>query len=232
VSARERFNEPELRRLERQNRLRVQSLQSVDDLVANVVRALARAGRLENTVIAFTSDNGFIEGQHRIFNGKLVPYTASTRVPLLVRGPGFQRGARSGALVSNIDLAPTFLDLAGAKPLVEPDGVSLVPLLEGERQPPGRGLVLENLEKATAGEQGEGGGSYALYRGLRTDRWLYVHYDDPKQGVELYDLRKDPDNLDNLAYDPKYSGVRTRLNADLERLKGCAGLACRARVAP
>ncbi|MGZ5337443.1 MAG: sulfatase/phosphatase domain-containing protein, partial [Solirubrobacterales bacterium] len=225
VSERERFNPRELQRLERQNRLRIQSLQSVDDLVANVARTLDQTGRLDNTVIAFTSDNGFIQGQHRIFNGKIVPYSSSTQVPLLVRGPGFERGTRSDALVANVDLAPTFLELARAKPLVEPDGVSLVPLLEGKRLPP-RELVLEDLESNAPGEE-EGGGSYAPYRALRTERWLYVVYDDPHQGVELYNLRKDPDNLENLAYDTHYTRVRQRLNRRLQALKDCAGDACR-----
>jgi N-acetylglucosamine-6-sulfatase len=208
----------EIDKLRRENRARVQSLQAVDDLVARVVSTLRATGRLDDTVIAFTSDNGFLQGQHRIGRGKVVPYGDSARVPLLIRGPGFRRGARSDAVVANLDLAPTFLQLAGAEPLLGPDGISLVPLLEGRAAETGRDLLLENLE---------GGEKVPPYRALRTSRWLYVDYEDGEQGVELYDLRRDPDNLDNLASHPRYARMRAKLGERLAAVRDCAATRCR-----
>jgi N-acetylglucosamine-6-sulfatase len=218
-----------IQKLEGENRTRVRSLQSVDDLVARVVGALGDTGRLENSVIAFTSDNGFLQGQHRLFRGKIVPYGDSARVPLLISGPAFRRGVSSDAVAANIDLTPTFLELAGAKPPVEPDGVSLVPLLKGQRQGTGRDLVLENLEQGSLGAEGGESpdtGRYPAYHALRTARWLYVDYQDDTQGLELYDLRADPDNLENLASRPRYARVRARLARRLAALESCAGPAC------
>jgi arylsulfatase A-like enzyme len=187
--------------------------------VARVIDALRASGRLGNTVIAFTSDNGYLQGQHRLVHAKVVPYGDSARVPLLIRGPGFERG-RSDAVVANIDLAPTFLELAGAEPMLEPDGASLVPLLRGGRADLGRDLVLENLEEGVSEK-------YAPYRALRTKFWLYVDYDAEEQGVELYDLRSDPDNLTNLASELRYDGARERLARRLAAMRDCAGAKCR-----
>ena len=210
-----------VRKLTEENRTRVKSLQAVDDLVARLVSALRATGRLDNTVIAFTSDNGYLQGQHRVVHGKVLPYGDSARVPLLIRGPGLERGARSDAVVANVDIAPTFLELAGAKPLRETDGVSLVPLLEGKRTDTGRDLVLENLEG--------GNEKFPTYAAIRTHSWLYVDYDDSSQGAELYDLRSDPDDLTNLASERRYARDRARLAKRLAALRDCAGAECRQR---
>jgi N-acetylglucosamine-6-sulfatase len=214
-------------KLTRQNRGRVQSLLSVDDMVGRIVAELRRTGQLANTVIVFTSDNGFVQGQHRIFHGKIVPYGDSPRIPLIFRGPGFLRNAKSRAVVANIDLAPTLLRLAHAEPLIPPDGISLLPLLEGKTTSTGRDLLLEDLDKTSVGEEGTGGGHYEPYQAVRTSRWLYVDYTDPRQGVELYDLRTDPDNLHNLAYDPRFAGIRLRLRRRLDAIRNCAAASCR-----
>lgn len=210
---------------------RLGALRSIDDMVGNIVRTLAQTGKLENTVIAFSSDNGYLLGQHRIFNGKIVPYGDSMRVPLILRGPGFQRGAQSRAVAANLDLAPTFLQLAQARALLPPDGISLLPILEGKASGTGRDLLLENYISSSAAEGGASasglGDKYEPYKALRTSRWLYVVYADPHQGIELYDLSRDPDNLHNLAYDPRYAGVRNRLNRRLDAIKSCAGPSCR-----
>lgn len=117
--------------LDMQYRLRLQSLQAVDEMVAALVRALRNTGRLGNTYIFFTSDNGYHLGQHRMRAGKYTPYEEDIRVPLLVRGPGVPAGRTIDAFVENVDFAPTFADLAGAHLGSRPDGRSLVPLLGG-----------------------------------------------------------------------------------------------------
>ncbi|MBX7220417.1 MAG: sulfatase [Blastocatellia bacterium] len=118
-----------LERIERLYRKRLQSLQSVDDLVENVIHALEQSGRLENTYIFFASDNGFHMGEHRLPPGKGTPYDEDIRVPLVVRGPGVVAGRVVQQLGLNVDLAPTFADLASAKPPSFVDGRSLLPIL-------------------------------------------------------------------------------------------------------
>jgi N-acetylglucosamine-6-sulfatase len=79
----------------------------VDEGVANIVGALERTGALQNTYIVFTSDNGYLQGEHRVPSGKLLPHDPASRVPLIVRGPGLPTAATSRELVGNVDLAPT-----------------------------------------------------------------------------------------------------------------------------
>ena len=99
----------------------------MDDLVAAVVAALKDTGKLEHTVVIYTSDNGFLFGDHRLV-GKTAAYEGSIKVPLLMRGPGIPEDQTRDQLVSNLDVTATIVDLAGAKPGVPLDGKSLVPL--------------------------------------------------------------------------------------------------------
>jgi N-acetylglucosamine-6-sulfatase len=97
-------------------RQRLESLLAVDEGVAEVVAALRATGELDNTLIVFTSDNGFFHGEHRVRTGKVLHYEPSTRVPLILRGPGIPRAAVRRQLVANIDLAPTIVSAARAAP--------------------------------------------------------------------------------------------------------------------
>ncbi len=121
----------EQRRIDTIARKRAQSLQAVDRDVAGLVDHLREIGQLDNTVIIFTSDNGFHLGQHRMPAGKQTAYETDIHLPLLVRGPGIAPGSHIGALTGNIDLAPTIAALGGATMSNDPDGRSLVPLLHG-----------------------------------------------------------------------------------------------------
>jgi N-acetylglucosamine-6-sulfatase len=100
----------------------------VDDLVARVVQRLASERVLDNTVLIFTSDNGFFQGEHRIKNNKLKVYDEAVRVPLLIRGGPFPEGVTVTQFVSNLDLASTIVQLAGARPRRVMDGRSLLSL--------------------------------------------------------------------------------------------------------
>src|SRR5690606_5913582 len=100
----------------------LESLLAVDEAVERIVDALERTGELENTVILYTSDNGYLQGEHRFRDAKTLPYEEAIRVPLLVRGPGFPTGATAPQLTANIDLAPTILDLAGVEGSLVADG--------------------------------------------------------------------------------------------------------------
>ncbi len=105
-------------------RSRIRTLQAVDDGIADLVESLTQSGELENTYIMFTSDNGYLLGEHHLVT-KNVPYRQSLRVPLIIRGPGVPPGVVRDQRALMIDLAPTIADIAGADPLVQVDGVSL-----------------------------------------------------------------------------------------------------------
>jgi arylsulfatase A-like enzyme len=214
VSAKPRLSPVIVRAMTRSYRSGLASLLAVDDAVERIIGALDDTGVLDDTVVMFTSDNGYFRGEHRIPDGKVRLYEPSIRVPLLVRGPGVSRGTTRAALVANIDLAPTILDLAGAKALRVMDGRSLVPDLTTETPGPRRAILLES------------GGPRAPVRGVRTERYVYVEH--PTGERELYDLQVDPDELDNRAADPAMADVRTDLAERLDALRTCAGRSCRA----
>src|SRR5258708_7022882 len=162
-------------------RHRLQSLLAVDEGVAKVVAALKRSGRLDDTLILFTSDNGFLQGEHRVQNAKELPYEPSIRVPLVVRGPGVPANAHLGQLVMNVDLAPTIADAAHATPGLAEDGRSLLPLLGAPATQWNRDILLER------GPGGNNTGATRLYTGIRTERYAYIEYASGER--ELYDLQ-------------------------------------------
>jgi arylsulfatase A-like enzyme len=210
---------------------RQESLLAVDEAVGEIVGALARAGALDDTHIVFTSDNGYLQGEHRVPSGKLLPYDPSSRVPLIVRGPGLPAGAHSQALVGNIDLAPTILDLAQAEAGRVVDGQSLLPLAREPSRDSGRPLLHETGGPRFAfGPEQDAAGAPTVepvpnYRAVRTSRWLYVQYASGER--ELYDVRADPEQLHSLHADPRYQEVLAALRRVLVRLANCAGADCR-----
>jgi arylsulfatase A-like enzyme len=194
----------------------------VDWLVKRVTDELAAQGRLDNTLLVFTADNGMTWGQHRLGQIKETPY--ATPVPLYMHWP-----ARWGSdaqtiddIVVNIDLAPTFCALGGCTlgpypgGQLAPDGVSLLPLLDGAAADLGRDAV---LEQQFTGRQTSG----ATFSALRTTpsnplgRWHYVEYDDGFR--ELYNLASDPWELQNLAYSAASASLRRALALRLAELR-------------
>jgi arylsulfatase A-like enzyme len=190
---------------------RSESLLAVDDLVGRVVDALDRRGELAETFVFFTSDNGFMLGEHGL-SGKAVPYEEAVRVPLIVRGPGIPAGSRARGLAANIDLAPTIAEMAQAEPGRDLDGITLVPALSG-RRPPEREIGLEYLSGREA------------FTGVRTDGWMFARFDTG--GSLLYDVENDPFQLQNLAQDARYAETKRRLRRAADRLAECAGTDCR-----
>jgi N-acetylglucosamine-6-sulfatase len=203
-------------------RSRLQSLAAVDRLVARLVSALEARGELDNTVFIFTSDNGFLLGQHRLA-GKDLAYEQSIGVPLVIRGPGFPAGEVSHDVVANTDLAPTIAQLAKARPSVRMDGISLFDQRALRRRP---GVLLELLS-STGGQFPPIPlpGLLQRFRGVRTQRYAYWRYASGDQ--ELYDLRKDPDEVANMAAAKRYAHVADRLSAITRALARCAGASCR-----
>ena len=198
-----RLDREERERLDREYVSQLESLTSIDRLVARLVHRLRRAGELDRTLFVFTSDNGYLRGQHRLA-GKSRPYEESIQVPLLVRGPGFEAGVRDRRLVANVDLAPTILEAAGAEADRTVDGRSLRPP-SGART----AVLLEVFERKQA------------FTGLRTRRYTFAEYESGER--ELYDLRRDPEQLENLARRARRPGLVDRLAARLGALESCAG---------
>jgi len=196
--------------IESNYRQRLESLLAVDEGVAAIVRALSQAGKLANTLVVFTSDNGFYHGEHRIPIGKVLLYEPASRVPLLMRGPGIPRGVRISQAVMNVDLAATLVQAAGATPTRTLDGTSLLPIVRDRDRYLGRDILLETPD----------------YWAIRTPRYVFVVH---RQGDrELYDFAVDPEQLTSVHASAAYGDVRTRLAQRLARLRLCAGAACRA----
>jgi N-acetylglucosamine-6-sulfatase len=203
------------------------SLRAVDDWVGRMVKTLRRTGQLRQTVIVFTSDNGWLNGEHRIPGDKYLPYEESLRVPLIIRGPGFPQGRRVKQQVANIDLAPTLASLAGAKSGRRMDGISLVPTPRRHKHPPQRALAIEAPRPLFEGAIPVNAWDRP-YVGVRTPRYTYVLWTETSE-EELYDRRTDPFQLQNVAEDPAYAQIKARLIGLRLRLESCRGRSCRVR---
>jgi N-acetylglucosamine-6-sulfatase len=221
------LNQTGINNVDARYRARAESVLGVDDLVQNVVSTLQQQGELKNTVLMFTSDNGFFHGEHRVPQGKVRLYEPSIRVPLLIRAPGMPKGVHRRQPVGNVDLAETILDFADAKAGRKEDGMSLRKIMLEKRFWPGRALDLETYFTPDTTEDPED--PPLNYQGVRTDRYLYANYGTGEQ--ELYDLRNDPFELQNAAGNPAYAQVKSSLQALLSGLARCAGKSCRARPA-
>ena len=137
------LNAQQLANVQERYQQRLESLLAVDEAIGRVVDALRVAGELSNTLIVFTADNGFFHGEHRVPNGKVLVYEPSIRVPLVLRGPGVPRGRTDPEAVANIDVAPTILDAANARPGRTLDGRSLLELVKRPGTRWGRDLLIE-----------------------------------------------------------------------------------------
>ena len=191
-------------------RSRRESLLAVDDMVHRLVRSARRAGELTTTTFVFTSDNGFLLGEHRQ-EGKMHVYEESAGVPLVIRGPGFSGGVPRNQPVSNVDLVATIVEQSGVRAGLKLDGVSLLPVAaNAQRQRPP--VLIEMLS-----DRG--------FEAIRTPRFVLAQY--ANDGVELYDLERDPHQLENRGQDPRYRKTMRRLGQRLARLQDCAGTSCR-----
>ena len=193
-------------------------------MVGGIVRALRESGELRRTILIFTSDNGFLLGEHRIVD-KIHPYEESIRVPLFIRGPGIPRGGERTGLVSNIDLAPTIVDLAGARRFKElpSDGRSLMPLIAKERVP-GRALLVEAWCGTHEACWDASSPTRPRYVAVRTPGYIYIEHATGER--ELYDLVLDPHQLDSRHADPAYATIKAELADLLSELRNCSGSRC------
>jgi N-acetylglucosamine-6-sulfatase len=199
---------------------RAGSLLAVDDHVKKMVQILKKTDQLDNTYIVFVSDNGWLQGEHRIPGDKFLPYEESLRVPFIIRGPGVPKGQVVHGQVGNIDFAPTLVDLADATAKRTMDGVSLMPTIHNPKRRPDRAIEIEAL--APLFKTIPINGWDRPYTGVRTDRYTYIVWTDTGE-KELYDRQTDPYELTNLANDPAYARIEAHLAAKLAKLKDCKG---------
>ena len=222
------LNDAEVEAEARVTRQRAESLFVLDLEVARLVDTLRVTGELDDTVLMFTSDNGYFLGEHRKRLGKTLPYEPALRVPLLVAGPGVPSGRRFDPVITP-DLTATIVDLAGARAPHLADGSSLRwNIRNGDR-----GWTAPVVTEAIADRASAGGTPAAVERGfvdarttigLRTARYKLVRW--ASGVVELYDLERDPNELTNVVRDPAYAAVRDRLTRLWWRYRDCAGAAC------
>ena len=233
------LSDADIQTLDAEYRLRIQSLQAVDDMVGAVVNELQADGMLANTYIFFASDNGYHMGQHRFLAGKYTPYETDIRVPLVVRGPDVPGAIQIDRFAGNVDLAPTLAELAGATLAETPDGRSLVPLMRGQSPSVWRqAFLLEQIPSAVSplgpvlkDRQSEPpdpadeamGANYPGHDGYRASAYKYVEYNTG--GKELYILGPDPDEMENQASVASQNFL-TAASAYLAALKACRGTGC------
>ena len=200
------------------------ALRAADDGLAEMLDTLEESGELDDTIVVYTADQGFMQGQHRIDDHKYIPYEPSIRLPLVIAGPGIPKGEEVHDLVAAQDMTATIVDAAGANPGRDADGVSLLPHLRGKPFPE-REILLEALAPTVEFEIGnEAIDAQVPYFGLRTERYKYISWSFGDE--ELYDLQEDPYELENVAEEEDYAEIRERLAERAKELSACAGPSC------
>ncbi len=208
-------------------RKRAQTVQAVDRMIGNLQHEVAARGLTKNTYFVFSSDNGFHLGEHRMGPGKMTAFDTDIRVPLVVVGPGVAPGQTISNLAENVDLSPTFEQLAGRRVPEYVDGTSLVSLLLGE--PAGawrKGVLVEHHGPDTNTSdpdfQAPHDGNPPSYEALRQQNSVYVEYGDGEH--EYYDTAADPNELRNI-YESLSASTKATLHQQLTALRACHGLA-------
>jgi arylsulfatase A-like enzyme len=182
------------------------TLSATDAQIGRILTSLKETGQFDHTIIVFCGDNGLALGSHGLL-GKQNLYEYSMRLPLLIAGPGLPKGKRAEAFCYLLDLCPTVCELAGVAPPSGSQGRSLVPLLRG-RQRELRGSIFTAYRH--------------LQRAVRDERWKLIHY--PELGRwQLFDLRADPEELRDLAYEPKHTRQLRKLQRELANQQGLLG---------
>jgi len=191
-------------------------IQSVDDNVGRVLRYLDESGLSGDTLVVYSSDQGFYLGDHGWYDKRWM-YEESFTTPLIARWPGvIPAGSVDRHLVQNIDLAPTFLEAAGVEPPPEMQGASLVPLMRGADPGEWRGSIYYHYYEFP------GVHAVARHVGVRTDRHKLIHFYQ-RDEWELFDLERDPDEHRSVYGDPEYAAVQAELTTELARLQDLYG---------
>ena len=185
---------------------------SVDDNVGRLLDYLDKAGLKDNTIVIYTSDQGFFLGDHDWFDKRFM-YEESLRMPFLIRYPGkIKAGTTESDMILNVDFAPTFLDFAGLTAPSEVQGRSFVSLLGGEHPTDWRKAMYYRYYHYPQDHRVQ------QHYGIRTERYKLIFFHRINQW-ELYDLQKDPHELDNIYSDPHYAATVSELKSEMERLR-------------
>ena len=190
-------------------------LKSLDDNVGVLLDYLEQQGLLKNTLVVYTSDQGFYMGEHGWFDKRFM-YEESMRTPLVMRLPDNMKQKAKGEItemVQNIDYAPTFLDLAGAEIPSDIQGVSLLPLLKGEKLSDWRKSLYYHFYEYPAEHM------VKRHYGVRTERYKLIHFYNDIDEWELYDLQEDPKEMNNLFGKEGYEEVTKELKEELKKLQ-------------
>jgi arylsulfatase A-like enzyme len=214
----------DVQRIDRAFRMRAQSVLAIDRMLGRLRSTLAALGD-QDTYVVFSSDNGLHMGEYSLRPGKQTPFDIDVRVPLVVVGPGVAKGQVVSAIVENVDLCPTFTELAGASAPTSPDGRSLVPLLRGSPATEWRRSALVEHHRPFPNPSDPDApmlhaANPTSYAALRTETALYVEYESGEIGY--YDLARDPDELANVASNLP-AAKRQRLHDALRASKQCRG---------
>ena len=186
---------------------------SIDDNVGRLLEYLDESGLADNTVVVYSSDQGFYLGEHGWFDKRFM-YEESLRTPLVVRWPGVIRpGSESTGLVQNLDMAETFLDIAGVEVPSDMQGRSLVLLMKGQTPADWRKSIYYQYY------EGEGA-VHNVYKhyGVRTDRYKLIYFYTLDEW-EFYDLEKDPNEMRSQSDNPEYAAIIREMKAELKRLR-------------
>jgi arylsulfatase A-like enzyme len=187
---------------------------SVDEGVGRLLDALQETRQLDRTCIVFLGDNGFFFGEHGIGAERRFAYEEGIRTAFFVRYPKrIPAGSRFEQMTLAIDIAPTFLELAGGRPGPHIQGRSLVPLMKGRGKSWRKSFLIEYYNEAAwpwiVG---------MTYKAVRTDTHKLIHWVHKEGMDELYDLEKDPYEMTNVFSDPAHAAVRKNLTAELRKL--------------
>lgn len=189
------------------------TVEAVDEGVGRLLDYLDKSGLADNTIVVYTSDQGFFLGDQGWYDKRFM-YEESLRMPLVVRWPDRIRpGSVSDAMVLNLDFASTFLDAAGTPIPDDIQGESFLPILQGRRPPDWRTAMYYHYYEYPAVHQ------VKRHYGIRTGRYKLIHFYHDIDAWELYDLRNDPHEWNNLYEDPQYADLVKELKADLQRLR-------------
>jgi arylsulfatase A-like enzyme len=208
------LSEKELKRWKYQRYMRdyLACVASVDDNVGRLLDYLDKNGLADNTIVIYTSDQGFFLGDHDWFDKRFM-YEESLRMPFLVRWPGkVKPGSVNDGMVLNVDFAPTLLDAAGQKVPADMQGRSFLPLLKGEKPADWRTSMYYRYYHYPMHHRVQ------PHYGVRTERHKLIYFNKINQW-ELYDLQKDPHELKNVYADPAQADTVKRLKAEMYRLK-------------
>ena len=193
---------------------RQRSLMAIDEGVGEILAVLREIGQLDNTIIVFTSDNGYFYGEHGLSVERRLAYEESIRMPLLVRYPkAVKSGTVCDQVALNIDLAPTLLELAGIAVPNTVQGRSLVPLLKGQRPAWPNSFLIEYYSDTVFPRI-----THMGYKCVRNMRWKYIHYLELDGMDELYDLNADPSEMKNLIDQKSAAKALDEMKKEMKRL--------------